>query len=50
MTGRNSKPKNKGPKSHPSRLEQYGENMSEEEQYMRFAANLNEDTPEEEQT
>ncbi|WP_308634128.1 hypothetical protein [Paenibacillus silvisoli] len=30
MTGRNSKPKNKGPASHPGRLDQYGEKLSEQ--------------------
>ncbi|WP_256217307.1 hypothetical protein [Paenibacillus sp. OV219] len=30
MTGRNSKPKNKGPASHPGRLDQYGERLSAE--------------------
>ncbi|SFS67946.1 MULTISPECIES: hypothetical protein [Paenibacillus] len=30
MTGRNSKPKKKGPASHPGRLDQYGEKLSEE--------------------
>ncbi|WP_265415874.1 hypothetical protein [Paenibacillus albus] len=29
MTGRNSKPKNRGPASHPGRLEQYGDRLSE---------------------
>ncbi|MBM7567269.1 hypothetical protein [Paenibacillus sacheonensis] len=30
MTGRNNKPKRRGPESHPGRLEQYGERLSEE--------------------
>ncbi|WP_281272511.1 hypothetical protein [Paenibacillus taihuensis] len=30
MTGRNSKPKNRGPASHPGRLEQYGERLAED--------------------
>ncbi|MCR8631155.1 MULTISPECIES: hypothetical protein [Paenibacillus] len=29
MTGRNNKPKNRGPASHPSRLEQFDEKWAE---------------------
>ncbi|MBB3113598.1 hypothetical protein FHS18_005711 [Paenibacillus phyllosphaerae] len=30
MSGRNSKPKNNGPASHPSRLEQFGDKLSDD--------------------
>lgn len=50
MTGRNSKPKNNGPKSSPSRIEQYGEHISEEEELIKFSAKLNEDAHEEKQS
>jgi hypothetical protein len=30
MTGRNNKPKNNGPASSPSRLDQFGEKMAED--------------------
>ncbi|WP_268896030.1 hypothetical protein [Paenibacillus glycinis] len=29
MTGRNNKPKRRGPESHPGRLDQYGEKLAE---------------------
>jgi hypothetical protein len=31
MTGRNSKPKNNGPASNPSRLDQFGEKAQQDE-------------------
>ncbi|WP_263864105.1 hypothetical protein [Paenibacillus lycopersici] len=30
MTGRNSKPKRRGPESHPGRLDQYGSRLAED--------------------
>lgn len=30
MSGRNSKPKNKGPASHPGRLDQYGSKLADD--------------------
>ncbi|WP_301336113.1 hypothetical protein [Paenibacillus sp. FJAT-26967] len=29
MSGRNSKPKNRGPASHPGRLDQFGDKLSD---------------------
>ncbi|AEI45432.1 MULTISPECIES: hypothetical protein [Paenibacillus] len=30
MTGRNSKPKNRGPAGHPGRLDQFGEKLADD--------------------
>ncbi|WP_258171250.1 hypothetical protein [Paenibacillus sp. R14(2021)] len=30
MTGRNNKPKKRGPESHPGRLDQYGSKLAED--------------------